>query len=885
MKRPALIMLLTLLTTLSSQAQDSIRLAEPVKDDLFDRSVVGLKQVRPIGDIEGKSVHFKALAAEGHIKWNAAQNRWDIVNPNVILVFNGDVMRRGPFGIRANRAILDLAERFPKQVRVSLGNHDGNILSFFAVQAEIESGLVTEARLAEKYAEWLKKNGARDSLSSQILFWAQRMGITEKIDNFWLEMVLLKLGAGENEIESPLEKQFWRTEATGGKKSAKLDRAALERVVSLDAMAAEFYEFIRPGGRADGAWKLLEKAKLHDAITGKDSKGGRTIITISHSGLNSRDSFGVVPTVTARYIVTGENQTLIADPKRGLDPQNPNPTRYFFAWLQDLEKSFKIEQLQGLAAKIAEFRATPKTDVARRQTLAQYIWNFEIIHNVDAKWSEVTGAFYRTDSQVYPDPKQITDNSLPAISEPPILTAEARIGVVGKLGGHKPIGDFATYMLGFDPVTGRFVGSLFHDTSYSPVEGNNRVEMWENGATRVTGYTRDGLEMVMERPGQETLRDWEKIASDFKKKAADALAKTGEKLEPSKEVAAIIDRVDRYSRLGRVAGGRLVVGFAAKKAADGTKTVDYDTYITLVQEGHTYTYEKVEVWGLIEYEKKTGPLEYPQTDLTKMMEKAEAEKAAALRKLGKKVIDRAQFDQAVDGKKVRMLFGPAANFSQVLQDADGARYVPQSLAALRNELMAVPANEALVIVAGGTLGWEAEKTKVAKEVNQARIAASAKPFRIIGAAALVFGLGEIDPSVDEFFLIPRTFYWGDFYVKLMNNHLLPSKMTGMLHDFGGGGPIVNDQIGQAMQYSSSDSRLSVRLERGITVEVNNLTHKRRGASDKWADKIADSSGFSTRALSVVQANSNGTFSYLFGTQPATSTPSGSLKAVICKRAM
>lgn len=841
-----------LLSFVSTLCFGATQFAAPASDDLFESEVEGVLRIRPVGDIEGKGVHFEALVNEGLIKWDALKRRWDLTKFDTIILCNGDFMRRGPFGRRAMEAAIDLQKRYPKFVKISLGNHDGNILSYLVVRAELDSKIPTNIR--SEYDQWLHKNGVQDSRANQLFFWGRKMGVNDKVENFWLEEVLIKLGAQPNETESPLTERFYDSKG-------KLDYQKLAQVIPAEEMATRFYDFVRPGGVENGNWRLLEIAKLAGAIVDRID-GKRTIIEYSHSGMDSIDNYGVVPTISDKYVQINGKQNLANNPKRGMNPHKPNDFAYYLQGLRDLDRDFKLAQLNGIKATLGQISALHENETERLKELVESLRKFELVYNVDSLWSDATGSYYRSDSRVYPDPRQIKDNSLPPISSPEILTAKARIGVVGSAGGHRAIGDIAAVMTGYDPVTETEISDLRHDTSYSPVEGNNTPEMWTNGAVRVSGRTRDGVEVVIEKPGNNTTKKWRALEKEWKQKVSQAKER-GETLEIPADIKKKIDRLERYSRLGKVAGGRLVMGFVRKMQGDKLVT-DYDEYMTVRQVGRDFIYQQIDIWGLMEYEQKTGPLEYAHADLTEMLKNTEKEKSEGLKKLGRTVLTEGEFMTALEGKTVISASGPAANYAQVLQDPTAAEYInKKSLPAWKEQLLNIPGSEEVVLLVGGTEGWEAEKTKIAAQVNEIRRSKGQTQIRIIGAAALVFGLGEIDPSVREFFLIPDTFYWNDYLPNLMENHVLKSRAKSIHFDFAGGGGIVGDQILLAVKWAENDPRITTTLEKGITVVPGDTTHKKRGASDKFADKVMSGNASGGRALSVVEATPIG-FKTVFG---------------------
>ncbi|MDC0980284.1 hypothetical protein OAQ84_01005 [Bdellovibrionales bacterium] len=842
--------LLLLLFSLSSFGQNQ-KLPE-INDELFDSEVQGLVQVRPVGDIEGVAEHFEALQNEGLLHVNSQNPKgWELSDQKKVIVFNGDYMRRGIYGIRSVRSILALQSQSPENIHIVIGNHDGNILSWPAYHSAIETKL---GSISQRYSSWLESNSLENTLVNQVYFWLGDLGITEKLTNFWLEYILIeKYGVEVDDLHPDVAKEFYSTQ--DGK--TQIDVAKLDQVVSRDEAIEQFLKFISPGGPA---FEILERGKLRGSIDFNGRKDA-ALIDFNHSGISSVDNFGVIPTTSEKYFKIRDSDTPVSIPSQNLHSNSSDRQRYD-VWIENLNSNFKNSELAHLSSDFDGFKNS--SDINEKRELAKRMADYEIIHNLDAKWSDVSGMFFRSDSQVYPDPRTIKENSLPGISSPEVLAVEAAIGIGIKLGGHKPVGDIATLMIGFDIKSRRHVLSVYHDTSYSPVEGNNQISIYENGAIRITGRLRDDSLVLMERPAESTMTKWQNEIEPHLTELKEAAEQWRDANVPDGLENKYV-RLDRYFRLGRVIGGRLIIGFKVNMF-EGQAVVDYDTYVTVRQDGYKFKYQDIDIWGVREYEKNNGPLEYAQSDLGEMLLKAEVEKSKKLEEVGRTVLDEQDFTKALNGKTIRILSGPSANVKQVQNDSEGGKYIEESLKAFRHELLAIPDGEEVVFLTGGTEGWESLKTSVIVEVNKIRVQSGKNPFRIIGCAALVFGVGEIDPNIKEFFLIPKTFYWNDYQHNLVKNYVLPSSAKKIEIDYAGGGSIVGTQINEAVSFAMSDSRVNVSVEMGVSVEPLNKEHKKRGASDKFGDQLIDQSlahAEELRFVSVVTAK-NGKLTQLTG---------------------
>lgn len=773
-------------------------------DPLFEKSTEGLEYIVPIGDVEGMPRHIETQMRDGILGWDQ-QDGWRILDPKATLLINGDLMRRGPFAIRATRAALEIHRKQPDQIKLNIGNHDGNILSWHLAHMRIRAGI------DQNYLRWLKTQNRGTSLASQLFYWSENMGLREKVLNFWLESVLIDhYKERPNQTSSKYADQFI-TQQNG---RTAVDPIKLSLLMTEDAMAQAFHRWVSPGGEG---WELLRVAKLRDH---KTFNGFDTIVDFSHSGSSTPDNWGVIPTISERYLDSGS-------------------TVEYTRWIKDMDKDFKLAQLSQMESLIAQARST--SDPRALSKLAEAYTRMELLHTTDSMWSTTlpeipASEFHRSDSQVYNDPRMEKESGLPSIAEPHILTQQVRSGLSVTIGGHRPIGRVATLMVGFDPLTKKRVLSIYHDTSYSDLEGHNLIRVYANGAVRIVGLTDKGEAMVMEHPGDKLLGRWADEIRPFQTELVNA-AKEWRKPNLPEEITKKATLVDRYNRVGRVVGGRLIIGFATKKAPDGSLVADYDRYITLRKEGRNFMYQPVDIYEMQAFESNNGELAYPQADLTDMMLNAEKEKAERLRKAGLTVLSEQQFQEALAGKIVIDLAGYSANISQVQRDPEGHRNITRSMIAFRHSLFSIPLQESVVFLTGGTAGWESMRTRIINEVNLARVRAGGKPFEMVGCAALVFGLGEVDTNLKKMFLLPRTFSWNDFKSNLIRQHVLPSKARQIVLSLAGGGGIIGTQLQQALDYAKQDRRVTVRLERGITVQPGDRSHKNRSAVDKFLDRV------------------------------------------------
>ncbi len=848
--------------------------------NLFDEDIQNLSYYVPVGDIEGMGVHWSKLERDGILKWNSKLRTWDLVDEKAILLFNGDFMRRGPWGMRSVQWLLSLNERYPGRVSMVLGNHDGNILSFFISRPKSAAGLDPE------YNTWLQNQSRTNTLASQIFYWAETMGLRDKVDNFWLELVLLKgLKQSPNELTlSPELRERFYTE------KGYINREALSKSIDESQFAEAFYHYFKPGNKSKyGFWNLLKSVKEIQLLEGENHLGGKFFIQATHSAMSGNDNLGTIPQDSRRYVMiptldeNGQINTAGAVSEgieyqgKVLDPKDHSPEnlrKFYAAGVDALHGDFIKGDLKALARFIniletlvplqSTFIENSDAALQKITKLIEKMTNLELPKHVDQLWSFLTGGSERTDSYVYPPANLIKEDSLPAPADSAILAAEQRLGIRIKVGGHKPVGDFATMMLGLDPVSGEMIVHVFHDTSYSAVEGNNRIRIFKNGAVQIYGSIKDGTRIAMEYPSRETLKKWNRI-----KNYNNFLRKTNAKDKIGPRELQIEDRLDRYSRLGKAVDGRVIIGFKRKQDENGKWYTDYDEYMTVRQDGYKFEYLMIEVWALMDYEKNVGPLQHVVADSKGMADRAEARKIKMLtEKLGRDVItNQTQIDN-LSNKDVVWFSGPAASISAVLDDANSKKHFEKvMLPAFENYFQSLPVDSNTEFLTGGTVGFEGYVSEKIAKQNVQRKKENKTPLSMSGNIVGVTGGVDIDPNIQKFLVLPnQTFYWNDYFLNLMKYTLLPSNFKKLTLVFAGGGGILPKQIAQAIEFSNQNPNRNIKivLIKGLTIDSQNLNHKKRSGTDRMTDTYLAHPETRPANVSILEAQTNGTFKALMG---------------------
>ncbi len=203
---------------------------------------------RIIGDIEGIPKRWEQMEKEGIIKYDSAGNV--LLADDYSLSFEGDLMKRGPYGKATIEKVLQLIERYntdPKspRVRLVLGNHDLNTLSLIQWLPTMILGEATD------FNDWLDKKKLPNNMITRLDYWFERNGVNDKMNWFWLELVAEKLGL------SPLDEKFKNIYYPDNKPI--LDKLA--EVIPKEKSYQQFLDYVKPGGTL---WKLYDRSSVID---------------------------------------------------------------------------------------------------------------------------------------------------------------------------------------------------------------------------------------------------------------------------------------------------------------------------------------------------------------------------------------------------------------------------------------------------------------------------------------------------------------------------------------------------------------------------------------------------------------------------------------------
>ncbi len=706
-----------------------------------------------LGDIEGNPAHLETLVREGVIK--IQDGRIKLLTGSVVSV--GDLLRRGDRGIETVHLIrtgitetMNLgADDF--KVFGNIGNHDVNGLSFVLFSYAIDQNLIADY---DKWANEKKyEEASKRLLSSRLWWWTEKMGLSDKVYNFWLELA-------ENKSNRP------RSEFLGP--DNKLDTAKLTRIVSQAELAQQFLDYYSPGG--DGFEVLKVLAPIMQFKDGK-------IITL-HSGQPTRSNLGRI------YGQAGYALEDLTNPRamsnwvaayKSFNAEHLNAIETLlreYKTLDQRQKQLNAEMLATGASfsteKLAELKSAndKKTELATRMRDNHYIiWG-------DAGWDYTKGALaLAPDSPIYPDKGVYSQSSLPGVPEGAVLNHLVMSGVELVIGGHIPVGDGPVARVGIDPITRKRVLFLTVDTSYSAKEG---LEV-----TKVTDF---GVEVKAET------RYGDRYRVDY------LFEEERNKLRLSSHPADR-DRLEAMERYGYAVDGGYIISGNLTKIVDGQEVIDYENFLLIKQEGYNFSYKKTSKYG-IEESIKNGTYEIPNSDLKTLRVNAKLKQAATLKALGKNDLTMKQYNEMIANKHLWLLSGPSLASLDPVRDTN-PKALKEFYENFRNDLRQVELDKEVVFLGGGSKGLETEMVVIILEENARRISQGGKAFEMIGHITGVTPDREIDPNMKNYLRLDA-YYWDDYLeevyktlIKAAKNGYRPKSFQA---DFAGGGGILPNQI-------------------------------------------------------------------------------------------
>lgn len=752
---------------------------------VYASSVIA-EEWRFIGDIEGVPKRFEQLKQEGRIIRNG--DSWDLAKDHS-LVFEGDLWKRGPYGIRTVNWVRDLLTKNNKdasrpRVVLALGNHDLNTISLIQWYSKMELGE------HEPFNKWLKEKNLPNNQMSRIDYWAEWNGVQDKIEWFMVEKVADKLGV------DPTDKAFAEKYYPKNKPDVEL----LKQVVSKESVYSDFLDFVKPGGPV---WDLYRKGSVVKTWT--DKSGAKFLAW--HSGNLSQANFGVVPGSSHNYFDYDRLTSLPPGQAKkeasiAFDKWADDYNAYVNSELDDIEKQWG--ELKGKNGK----KDIVKSESSKK--VAQKLYTNRMAALADAGWDPKTKKLnFEANSLVYPDPRFFKDNSIPGLPEQKIVDILGIVEVDYGISGHQPVGDGMIHRTAISKNK-HSVQLLLTDTSFSPIEQEDVVVV-KDGALHFEAKTKEGYNLVIDRPSNQTLKGWKEEIAKFNLLTAEQKAQLSE--EEVKRVKSLIHKVGAFDKLGMIANGWLITGFEGKlNPATGLMEPDLDKFILFQKNGFKIEYKIVDIWGL-----EGAKLEPASADLRQMAINASKAKVEELQKHDKQVLKVQDVLRLIKSKNIMVTSGPALNsLNKALKNPEAEQFLAKHLKEFEEWLRAIPADDEWVFMGGGTQGFEEEKNKVIAKINIERAAAGKKPFEIVGLATGITGGSELDPNVKKYYNL-KAFYWDDYQKEMLN--ILDNKSSrpkSITFDFAGGGGIVTQQLKETAAFVREGNNARINLIPGLT---------------------------------------------------------------------
>lgn len=759
-----------------------------------------------VGDIEGVPKRFQQLQNDGVISPDPSGQGW-VLNEGQMLSFEGDLIKRGPYGIRTVRWVSDLLDKYgPERVRVTdspgtakgylaMGNHDLNTASLIQWLPKMELGEFVP------FNQWLSSKGRPNDLLSRIDYWAEWNGTQDKIEWFWLESVADKLG------KDPLDPAFKARFFPEGRPLP----TELEKVIPRKAAYDSFLDFVKPDGPL---WKLYKKSQVIPYWTTTE---GTSFLSF-HSGNLTRGNFGVVPGTSRRYFDMAQLRDLPHSEASALAKQSMRE------WTRDYN-GYINAQLDEVRANWIRLKGPDGKKAVRKSAeasaIADSLYRNRLASLSDAGWDPITKKLnIEANSLVYPDSRVVKGSSIPGLPEKDIIDALGLAEVDYVVSGHQPVGDGMIHRTGV-PGRGRPVQFLLSDTSFSPVEQEDRVRVSDQGAIHFETKTRDGKNILIDRPGHKELDEWTKSVAEFEALGAEGQAKLpAEQLAKLKELQKKLGAVNK---LGMMANGWLIIGFEGKPdSVTGKLVPDYDRFVLFQKQGRNMVYKTADIWGI-----SAAKLEPAVADLDELARVARADKVTELKAHGQnrvaaggqdiQILSTKDVLRGLKGKNVMLTSGPALNsLEKAKKNPAAAAMLTAHLDEFESWLRTIPSNEEWLFAGGGTQGFEQLRNERVAKVNAERVKAGAKPFEIFGFVTGVTGGSELDPNVKKYYTL-NAFYWDDYLsetLKLIDNS--SNRPKRLVFDYAGGGAIVTDQLRQTGKFISGGNPAEIRLIEGLT---------------------------------------------------------------------
>lgn len=686
---------------------------------------------------------------------------------------------------------------------------------------------------ASDFNAWLEKKGLQNTFVNVVDYWAEYNGLSDKVQWFWLEQVAAKLN------KSPLSEEIKAQYYPDGKPLI----AELEKRLKKEEVYNRFYDFVGPGGEL---WNLYEKAQI---VSLSETKGGVTFLSF-HSGVLTRANFGIVPGdgygLCERALRSDEVQkafnfsesdverflnefdlTKIEDVEK-FEKLHPGFARLAVrVWVDEYNRFFfrELNTIKELTLALGGRHLKVPVDASGAkdfERMANALYKSRLAALGDAGWDPVTGTLQtEAGSLVYPGNRLTPGSSIPAIPDEFIMRflRLAKINFVPY--GHDPVGAGSIVRMGraLDWVV-HFLGT---DTSFSPKEQEDLIMVSDEGRLKIQFKTPDGLEVIVDKPGPKETAHMEAIVTRYNSMPEEK--KNALSADVRQEYENVKRRLEANQRLGLIANGWLIIGFAPKKDEKGNIVPDYDKYVLFQKKGIEMLYKQTDVWSITA---RDMILQEPKSNLKEMARIARLKQIENLEKKGKTPISLIRLVKTGRGRNVLVLAGPALDsLTKALKSGAANEVLTSYEDQFRAWLRSIPESETgdWLFIGGGTQGFEERLSAIVLEENSNR----KNKFEHIGMPALITGGAEYDLNIEKFFPLSSALDWNDQFKELLAIlKRIQAKSLNFL--FAGGGYVLGTQIGDVLAMRDSGVALSVSVLPGLSLDNS---EKGTSATDRF----------------------------------------------------
>ncbi len=776
--------------------------------------------VHLVPDTEGMWQHIQTLEDRGFLKVTRDSKGLildvEITDVGSKFYFLGDIIRRGPDGAAIMDVILKLEQKYPNQVFGIVGNHDINGIGFTTMVPALQMGLIPD------FQDWCKtKNADPKLLESMLSWWAERYGLENKVQNFWLEKIVRK--TGQNPADFLNEKN-----------QIDIKKLEAQKIVTKSQMAKQFLLFYSPESSSHPAgdgWRYMEAASFI-----RKARVGDQDVYLDHSGMYSVENFGIIP-------------------DQGNWRDNHSKT-WQDEWIKSYRK-YNVDELGGIANEINTFFGSHSLD--EKAKIADSLLKNNYIKRNDASWDyQLNQIVTDPQSHSYPDQPDTYGKTSAAVKSIPPLPSEEILKSLTQnsdsiiVGGHVPVGAAPVVETYVNPVTGHRFVAIHADSSYADLEGRSDVTIKSDGTIVISGPVAPGVNRVLELPTQKGFQDLE---AKLQARISEAQKIT----DPAAKKAAMSDidneshRLEDLKKMGMGADGWSIQGFATRTVETNGKkqeVPDYNNLILMKQDGHHFEYKSTDRWALDKVE-----LQLHTTNFRELYKEARKKMVDMLQKERKTVLTKKEVVESLSGRNLVNLLGPTETFAKVAEKNPEA--VKKVLRDFESELRSTPDTAKVTFVGAGTIGLESELSKIVNKVSAERVGRGAEAFDYVGLITSVTKRDFLDPNVKKFCAL-KSFYWDEQPAEILEIlRQVKDRPSLKAYIYGGSGTmskfITRDWV-PAMKTKLPD--LEITFFEGVQ-DPDKMKVKKEGADqfiDMMRNGTADTKGISENRIKIVASH-------------------------------